>query len=112
MVRPRRVSPSAWYNNVYFGLKGSEIWLPAGGLLDENGTPRPAWHRLHQLIRQEWRTSCSAMTDKEGKIHLQGFFGQYQVEADFRGRKQVFPFHLKKVKSNMRGLLSSNTRML
>lgn len=83
---------------VYFGLKGNEIWLPEGGLLDENGTPRPAWHRLHQLIQQEWRTSCSATTDKEGKIHLRGFFGQYQVEADLRGHKQVFHFHLQKDK--------------
>ncbi|MCS6831514.1 MAG: endo-1,4-beta-xylanase [Armatimonadota bacterium] len=81
---------------IYFGLAGSEIWLPEVGLLDNDGNPRPAWQRLHRLLREEWRTVQSGRTDKNGQVRLRAFFGRYQVEAAHHGRKQLFHFHLQK----------------
>ncbi|MDW8290841.1 MAG: endo-1,4-beta-xylanase [Armatimonadota bacterium] len=81
---------------IYFGLRGDEIWLPEGGLLDENSRPRPAYERLRYLIGREWRTQHSSTTDENGTIRFRGFFGRYQVEARYRGEKQVFSFHVQK----------------
>lgn len=84
---------------IYFGLNGSEIWLSEGGLLDEKGNPLPAYERLRRLIHEEWKTKHSGTTDKNGSVRFRGFFGRYQVEATYRGRKHVFHFRLQKDES-------------
>lgn len=80
----------------YFGLNGRETWLPQGGLLDEQGNPRPAYERLRRLIHEEWTTHLTGSTDENGSFHFRGFFGRYQAEVTYRGRQQVFPLHLQK----------------
>lgn len=68
----------------YWGLPDKDMWLNApGGLLRRDGTPKPAYERLHQLIKGEWWLPETPMrTDESGCVHLEGFLGGYEVELD------------------------------
>lgn len=95
----RTVFGHPWVAGIfYFGLSGGEIWLSEGGLLDEQGNPRPAYECLRRWIHEEWKTHFAGNTDENGAIRFRGFFGRYQVEGTHRGRQQVFSFHLQKEK--------------
>ena len=60
-------------------------WLNApSGLLRADNTPKPAYDRLKALIRREWSSSGSLVTDAEGKARLEGFMGDYELTCGDR----------------------------
>lgn len=61
----------------------------AGGLLDENMRPKPAFEALDALINDEWRTRMTAVSDEQGRVEMGGFHGTYRV-FDERGRNGTF----------------------
>ncbi len=87
----------------WWGLTDKIIWLEGGGLLDKNFNPKPVYHRLHKLIKEDWMTkNLQQKTRKDGKVAFRGFFGQYKVAAHTPdGRRQEFKFHLKKGGTNV-----------
>ncbi|MFA5058099.1 MAG: endo-1,4-beta-xylanase, partial [Opitutaceae bacterium] len=50
-----------------------------GGLVRADLSPKPAYERLQQLIKETWWTRLSLTTDAEGKCRFDGFRGDYEV---------------------------------
>jgi hypothetical protein len=47
-----------------------------------DGTPKPAYHALRQLIKGEWwLPSTTVVSDDEGRIAVEGFAGDYRIEV-------------------------------
>ena len=61
-------------------------WLNAPtGLVRVDGSPKPAYERLHGLVKGEWWLPPTTMrTDDAGRIRVSGFLGDYEVA--WRGR--------------------------
>ncbi len=58
-------------------------WLGApAGLVRKDGSRKPAWHALNELINGAWSTHETLMTDENGQLTLEGFRGQYSVKVD------------------------------
>ncbi|WP_275004171.1 endo-1,4-beta-xylanase [Promicromonospora iranensis] len=67
----------------YWGLSDRGMWLNApGGLLREDGSRKPAFDRLRELVKGEWWLPPTALrTDAEGRVRFGGFLGDYRIEA-------------------------------
>ncbi len=80
----------------YWGLSDRNIWIEGAGLIDAVYQPKPAYQVLKKLIKGEWMTApFRAVTDENGQVQLDGFFGKYEVTAFRPGRQHlVFPLHL------------------
>jgi hypothetical protein len=67
----------------YWGLTDSGAWLGAPvGLVRADGTTKPAYSALQELIRGEWWLTPTPMrTDAAGAIRVRGFLGDYAVSA-------------------------------
>lgn len=56
-------------------------WLNApSGLLRRDGTSKPAYDMLKELIKNEWHTEYDVVTDEHGQAEVCGFKGSYTVE--------------------------------
>jgi endo-1,4-beta-xylanase len=55
-------------------------WQKApAGLLRADLSPKPAYNRLMNLVKERWWTRLSLQTDREGKCTFEGFLGEYEV---------------------------------
>lgn len=58
-------------------------WLGApAGLVRKDGSRKPAWDALNELINGTWSTHETLTTDENGQLTLEGFRGQYSVKVD------------------------------
>jgi GH35 family endo-1,4-beta-xylanase len=66
-----------------WGLSDRGMWLGApGGLIRADGTLKPAYHRLHHLIKTEWWYDVQKIsTDAEGRIDITGWKGDYRISC-------------------------------
>ncbi|MDQ2624122.1 MAG: endo-1,4-beta-xylanase, partial [Actinomycetota bacterium] len=64
----------------YWGIEDGG-WLNApGGLVRLDGSPKPAYDALRELVRGEWWLSPTTMqTDDDGAVEVSGWFGDYDV---------------------------------
>lgn len=60
------------------GAAGHESTL-ASGLLNSDLSPKPAYEALQRLIREEWRTRLTTVTDRDGVLRFRGFHGGYRL---------------------------------
>ena len=58
-----------------------------GGLINFDSTPKKAYYKLLDLVNNEWSTSGEAVLDKDGKLGFRGFYGDYEVEITYGGKK-------------------------
>ncbi|MEQ1921589.1 MAG: endo-1,4-beta-xylanase [Pyrinomonadaceae bacterium] len=79
-----------------WGLDDERAWLPGIGVIDKNVEPKPAYRELERLINGEWKTSLSGGTDAGGIYTVNGFFGEYEVTAEVRGKQTLTRFTLAK----------------
>lgn len=70
-------------------------WVPGGGMLRADCTPKPAYERLRKLIKEAWWTQAEGRTDKSGRFSLRGYHGLYQVKARYAGAVADVQFELK-----------------
>ncbi len=68
----------------YWGLADEGAWLGApSGLVRLDGTPKPAYFALQDLIKGEWwMAPTTVVTDDAGRIVIDGVAGTYAVTAD------------------------------
>jgi GH35 family endo-1,4-beta-xylanase len=87
----------------WWGLSDRYIWMerPGGGLIDEEYRPKPAYRTVKRLIKEEWMTKTSDMTDKDGAIEFRGFYGNYEIILTTEdGSVHTFNIHLDKNEAN------------
>jgi GH35 family endo-1,4-beta-xylanase len=70
----------------YWGLTDSGAWLGAPvGLVRADGSPKPSYTALEQLIKGEWWLPPTRLrTDAGGRVVVRGFLGEYRVAAGDR----------------------------
>lgn len=68
----------------YWGLGDAGAWLGApAGLVRADGTPKPAYDALRELIHEEWWVRDEVLrADADGVLTVQGFAGDYRLELD------------------------------
>jgi len=69
-----RVRGVTWWNAL-----DPDAFVVGGGLLQADGTAKPALLRLESLIRGEWSSQGEATTDAGGAVALRGFAGEYEL---------------------------------
>jgi len=63
----------------WWDLSDQGSWLPGGGMLRADMSPKPVYDQLKRLIHQEWKTALHATTDNDGRITFRGFCGKYRL---------------------------------
>lgn len=60
----------------------------AAGLVRRDMTPKPAYDRLHAMIKGEWWTKTQGQTNNRGEFATSAFFGTHRVAVELpNGRK-------------------------
>ena len=76
---------------IYWSVSDLNEWRgSAGGLLDVEHNPKPAYYALKSLIKDVWHTKVKSRTDKGGKLIFRGFFGEYLGTATMGDLKFTF----------------------
>lgn len=67
----------------YWGMGDAGTWLNApAGLVRANGTPKPSYTALRDLVRgQWWHSPTTVRTDAAGRVPVAGFAGTYEIAA-------------------------------
>jgi len=78
-------------------LTDQGAWQRApAGFLRKDLTPKPAYEKLHGLIKGKWWTKTKVELASEGKARFRGFFGQYKITARVAGRQLTGTFSFDK----------------
>jgi endo-1,4-beta-xylanase len=81
----------------WWDFTDQNAWQAApAGLVRDDMTPKPAYEQLHGLIKGKWWTNAQAETGPNGQATLQGFYGQYKMDATLGGRRLTGEFSLEK----------------
>ncbi|MFB7250998.1 endo-1,4-beta-xylanase [Microbacterium sp. NPDC056234] len=67
----------------YWGFDDATAWLNApSGLVRRDGSPKPAYDALRDLVRGEWwYGAVDARTDADGRVALRAFAGDFEISA-------------------------------
>ena len=71
-------------------------WLPGGGMLRKDMSPKPVYDGLKRLIHDEWKTRVSGVTDDSGRFAFRGFSGSYRIVIETPGSAVERTLHLKR----------------
>ncbi|NTV84153.1 MAG: glycoside hydrolase family 10 [Bacteroidales bacterium] len=86
----------------WWGFSDRNIWLPGGGLVDEEYRPKPVYLMLNKLINHPWKTNMSTQTDNQGTVSFRGFFGEYDIDL-IRSDGRTFSFYVHVSKNKVNG---------
>lgn len=86
----------------WWGLSDRFIWLKNGGLLDQDFNPKPVYHRLRKLIKEDWMTKGLQLnSNQKGQVDFRGFYGKYEIRiTDSEGKTSKKEIHLEKGEIN------------
>jgi endo-1,4-beta-xylanase len=85
----------------WWGFSDRNIWLPGGGLVDEEYQPKPVYTMLDKLINHTWKTNTSSLTDNQGSVAFRGFYGEYEISLSTPdARTLYFKVHVSKNEEN------------
>lgn len=88
------VEAITWWDFMDGGWQGA----PAG-LIREDLSPKPVYHRLMRLIKGKWWTREVLRTNARGEVRLRGFLGDYRVVASATVGRRTQTFPLKRGKN-------------
>ena len=81
----------------WWDFTDQNAWQGApAGLLREDMTPKPAYDRLHDLIKRDWWTRTQTTLNGEHLATFRGFLGKYQVKLKAQGKELTGTFSLDK----------------
>jgi len=63
----------------WWDLSDDGSWLPGGGMLRKDMSPKPVYEQLKRLIHHDWTTRLEARTNAQGEYHFCGFHGTYRL---------------------------------
>ena len=69
-------------------------FIPGGGMLREDLSPKPVYDALKQLIHRKWTTRESGTTDADGQFAFRGFRGLYELTVTAGDRRCTVPVKL------------------
>jgi len=84
----------------WWDLCDTGAWLPGGGMLHADLSPKPVYTALQHLIHEEWHTSLTVTADRKGAVRWRGFYGNYRVTVVKDGRQIENTLHLAKDSRN------------
>ncbi len=85
----------------WWGFSDRNIWLPGGGLLDEDYSPKPVYEMLDKLINEEWHTDMKGGLNNKGSLSFRGFFGDYHIKLTTPdGKTHTYNVSLRKDEAN------------
>lgn len=79
-------------------MDGGWMGAPAG-LVREDLSPKPVYHRLMRLVKGRWWTKEVVRTNARGEARLRGFLGDYRVVASATAGRRTQTFSLKRGKN-------------
>jgi endo-1,4-beta-xylanase len=63
-----------------WGFGANTHWMgPDAALMDADGKLTLAGQRISRLLREEWTTRGSAVSDADGRLGFRGFYGSYEL---------------------------------
>ena len=66
----------------WWDFSDRDAWRNApAGLIREDMTPKPAYEKLHTLIRKKWWTRADGTSDSSGTFSTRAFHGDYRITA-------------------------------
>ena len=80
----------------WWDFSDKQSWLPGGGMLRADMSPKPVYEELKKLIHQEWTTRTAGASNAVGQFAFRGFRGRYQVSVDVNGATVQKAFELGK----------------
>ncbi|MHA1998744.1 MAG: hypothetical protein ACTSU9_11530 [Promethearchaeota archaeon] len=64
---------------IYWDFWDGSAWMEQSGFLREDWSHKPVFTRLSHLINEEWNTTGTSFSSSSGELHINGFFGEYNV---------------------------------
>ncbi len=81
----------------WWDFTDQNAWQRApAGLIRNDMSPKPAYVQLLSLVKGKWWTMVETTSNGGGSIDLQGFQGQYEIEAKVGDRRLTGKFPLEK----------------
>lgn len=85
----------------WWGFSDRNIWLPGGGLVDEEYRPKPVFEMLDKLINETWKTNLEQRPDIDGKVTFRGYFGNYSIHLTTpEGKVHTYRIHVSNNEAN------------
>ncbi len=84
----------------WWDLCDNGSWLPGGGMLRADTSPKPVYNALKRLIHRDWKTQATGKTDATGRFPFRGFHGTYRVVTQAKGKRVEEDFHIEKAARN------------
>jgi hypothetical protein len=84
----------------WWDLCDDGAWLPGGGMLRADMTPKPVYNELKKLLHAEWTTCTSGATDAAGRFRFRGFHGKYRIIVRSAGADVEKTFTVRKTGPN------------
>lgn len=74
---------------IWWDLCDRHCFCEVGGLLRTDMTPKPAFHALRHLIREQWHTRTT-LTIEQGTGQFTGYYGTYEAQIELPDGSSVF----------------------
>ena len=72
-----------------------------GGLLRFDLSPKPAYLKIKELIKERWHTEEHLLSREGGEADFRGFYGGYDVEITVNGRSVAKDIAVSKLADNV-----------
>ena len=76
---------------IYWNLKDGDTWVNEsdcrGCLVDEYMRKKKSYYALEHLIKRDWNTCVTSVSDENGELEISAFYGKYDIVIESDGNK-------------------------